>query len=295
MSNATEELRSSDDVQRSVRRHILFGLAVAVGLFGGTLLWSAVTEIAGAVVAPGVVAVESSAKKVQHPEGGIIAKLNVREGDRVQAGDVVARLDDTQLKASLAIVTKALNEMTALEARLMAERDGASAVTFPATLVEAAASNPEAAASMAGQKTIFESRRTARDSARTQLREQITQLESGLTGLTTQQEAREQELQLIEVELKGVRDLFAKNLVPIARVNALERDRARISGDRGKLIADIAASRSTISEKRIQILRLEDDFRSEVVRELADVRNKINEVVERKVSSEDRLARVDIK
>lgn len=286
---------SASNVRISIRHHLLFGGVVVAGLLGGVGAWSAATEISGAVVAPGAVAVESNAKKVQHPEGGVIAQLNVREGDRVKAGDVVARLDETQVRANLAIVTKALNEFYALEARLTAERDGAAAVEFGSFLSAASQDNVDAMASMAGQRTIFESRRTARESAKTQFREQIAQLESGIEGLVTQQRAREKELLLIDGELTGVRDLFSKNLVPVARVNALERDRARIDGERGKLIADIATSRGTIAEKKIQMLRLDDDFRSEVVKELADVRNKINENVERKIASEDRLRRVDIK
>lgn len=289
------EMTTEARIARSMRNHMLFGLLLTAGMFGGIVAWSATTEISGAVVAAGQVAVESSAKKVQHLEGGTIARLNVREGDRVIAGDVVARLDDTQLKAGLAIVTKALNEFSALEARLIAERDGKPVISFPPALVDIAQQNADAAASIAGQTTIFDSRRMARESAKTQLAEQIAQLASAINGLETQQAAREKELEFIGRELEGLRDLFSRQLVSIQRVNALERDRTRIDGERGKLIADIATSRGSISEKRVQILRLDDDFRSEVVRELADVRGKINENIERKIASEDRLSRVDIR
>jgi HlyD family secretion protein len=279
----------------SIRNHARAGVFVVVGLLGGLLAWSALAEISGAVIAPGLVAVETSAKKVQHPEGGVVAELKVREGDRVRAGDLLLRLDDTVLRASLAIVTKSLDEFISLEARLSAERDGAETVTFPDALLKRAEASVDAEASMRGQKTIFESRRAARATAKTQLAEQIAQLESSIEGLTAQRGARERELGFITDELKGVRELYAKNLVPINRVSALERDRTRIEGERGKLIADIAAARGNIAEKKIQINRLDDDFRSEVVKELADTRNKIAENVERKTAAEDRLLRIEIK
>ncbi len=280
---------------RSIRRHALAGLVVVFGLLGGLVAWSALAEITGAVIAPGVVAVETSAKKVQHPEGGVVAQLRVRDGDRVKTGDLLLRLDDTVLRASLAIVVKALNEFAALEARLSAERDGSAEVAFPETLVAAARGNVDAAASIAGQKGVFESRRAARTTAKTQLSEQIVQLESNIEGLTAQRSAREQELSLIGEELKGVRDLYARNLVPITRVMALDRDRTRIEGERGKLIADIATARGSIAEKKIQIVRMDDEFRSEVVKELTDVRGKINENVERKTAAEDRLSRIEVR
>jgi HlyD family secretion protein len=280
---------------RSIRNHMLAGSIVLFGVLGGFGAWSALAEISGAVIAPGHIAVETRAKKVQHPEGGVVAELKVREGDRVKVGDLLARLDDTVLRANLAMVSKALDELTALEARLIAERDGLGTVRFPRSLIERAKSNTDAEASIGGQQIIFDSRRTARETARTQLSEQIAQLESLIEGLSAQRAAREQELKLIAEELKGVRDLFAEKLVPLTRVIALDRDRTRIEGERGKLISDTAAARGSIAEKKIQIVRLDDEFRSEVVTELADVRNKINEDVERKAAATERLSRIEIR
>jgi HlyD family secretion protein len=280
---------------RSIRNHAFTGLFVVFGLLGGFGTWSALAEISGAVIAPGHIAVDTNAKKVQHPEGGVVAELYVHEGARVKAGDLLVVLDDTVLRADLAIVSKALDELTAQEARLVAERDGADQVLLPKTLLDRAESNAEARGSIDGQQIIFESRKRARETALTQLSEQVAQLDSMIEGLSSQRGAREQELTLIAEELKGVRDLFAKKLVPLTRVIALDRDRTRIEGERGKLFADIATARGSIAEKKIQMARLDDEFRSEVVKELADVRNKINESVERKVAATDRLSRIDIR
>ena len=280
---------------RSIRNHAFIGLFVVFGLLGGLGTWSALAEISGAVIAPGHIAVDTNAKKVQHPEGGVVAELKVREGARVNAGDLLVVLDDTILRADLAIVSKALDELMAQEARLVAERDGAGEVHFPESLLEQRESNADAKDSIDGQQIIFESRKRARETARTQLSEQIAQLESAIEGLSAQRMARDDELKLIAEELKGVRDLYGRGLAPLTRVISLDRDRTRIEGDRGRLLADIATARGSIAEKKIQMARLDDEFHAEVVSELANVRNKINENVERKVTSTDRLSRIDIR
>ena len=280
---------------RSIRNHAFMGMFVVFGVLGGLGTWSALAEIAGAVIAPGHIAVDTNARKVQHPEGGVVAGLKVREGARVKAGDLLVVLDDTVLKASLAIVTKALDELTAQEARLVAERNGAGQVDFPASLMEQAESNADVKDSIEGQNVIFESRKKARETSHTQLSEQIAQLESAIEGLSAQRTARDDELTLIAEELKGVRDLYERELAPLTRVISLDRDRTRIAGDRGRLLAETATARGSIAEKKIQMARLDDEFHAEVVSELAEVRNKINENVERKVAAQDRLSRIDIR
>ncbi len=280
---------------RSIRNHAFMGMFVVFGVLGGLGTWSALAEIAGAVIAPGHIAVDTNARKVQHPEGGVVAGLKVREGARVKAGDLLVVLDDTVLKASLAIVTKALDELTAQEARLVAERNGAGQVDFPASLMEQAESNADVKDLIEGQNVIFESRKKARGTSHTQLSEQIAQLESAIEGLSAQRTARDDELTLIAEELKGVRDLYERELAPLTRVISLDRDRTRIAGDRGRLVAETATARGSIAEKKIQMARLDDEFHAEVVSELAEVRNKINENVERKVAAQDRLSRIDIR
>ncbi|BCH29965.1 HlyD family type I secretion periplasmic adaptor subunit [Mesorhizobium sp. L-8-10] len=279
----------------SIRNHAIFGLLIVFGLLGGLGTWAAMAEISGAVIAPGRIAVDSNAKKVQHPEGGVVARLEVREGAHVGAGDLLIVLDDTILRADLAIVSKALDELGAQQARLVAERDGLDEVAFPLELENAARSNPDARDSIEGQRIIFESRKRAHETAETQLSEQIAQLESLIEGLTAQRAAREEELTLIGTELEGVRELYERKLVPLPRLVALDRDRTRIAGESGKLVSDIATARGSIAEKRVEIVRLNDDFHSEVVSELAEVRNKINENAERKIAATVRLSRIEIR
>src|SRR4029079_359431 len=120
---------------QSIRSHVLAGLVIVLVLAGGVGGWAGTVKLSGALIAPGSVVVDSNIKKVQHPTGGIVGEVLVRDGDRVKQGDIVVRLDDTVTRANLAIVAKGLDELNARKARLQSERDGSDAVHFPPDLV----------------------------------------------------------------------------------------------------------------------------------------------------------------
>src|SRR5215210_5891735 len=282
------------DPRRSIRRHLVAGIALVVLLAGADGGWAATTEFAGAVIAPGNLVVETNVKKVQHPTGGVVGELRVRDGDAVKAGDVVVRLDDTVTRANLAIVVKSLDELAARQARLEAERDGTQAPSFPADLL-ARRSDPEVARLMVGEQKLFETRRTARQGQKAQLKERVGQLQEQISGLNDQIAAKKREIALIGEELKGVRELWSKNLIPIQRVTALERDAARLEGERGALVSTIAQIKGKITETELQILQIDQDLRTEVGKELAEIRGKLSELAEKQVGAEDQLKRVDIR
>src|SRR3954471_18775360 len=279
---------------RSIRRHLLAGVALVVLLSGGVGGWAATTELAGSVIGPGNFVVETNTKKVQHPTGGVVGELRVRDGDSVKAGDVVVRLDDTVTRANLAIVVKSLDELAARQARLEAERDAANAPSFPAELL-ARRQDPDVARLIAGEQKLFETRRSARQGQKAQLKERVGQLQEQIQGLDDQIAAKRREIVLIGEELKGVRELWSKNLVPITRVTALERDAARLEGERGSLVSSIAQSKGKITETELQVLQIDQDLRTEVGKELAEIRGKVSELVEKKVTAEDQLKRIDIR
>ena len=233
-------------------------------------------------------------KKVQHPTGGVVGKLNVQDGDRVKAGDILVQLDDTITRANLAIVTKGLDELAARKARLEAERDGAESVTFPRMLLAHAEDAPVAIA-LANERKLFELRRNARLGQKAQLRQRITQLQDEISGLNAQQEAKAREISLIGKELDGVRELWKNNLVQITRLTALERDAARLEGERAQLIAAVAQTKGKISETELQIIQIDQDLSSEVAKDMREVDAKYGEFVERKVAAEDQLKRIDIR
>jgi HlyD family secretion protein len=278
----------------SIRRYTIAGIVVVLILTCGVGVWAAATEISGALIAPGTIVVESNVKKVQHPTGGVVGQLLVRDGDRVKAGDLLVRLDDTIMRANLAIVTKALTELYARKARLEAERDGAETVKFPDDLMQQS-DVPEIAQVLMGERKLFELRRSARAGQKAQLQERINQSGEETTGLSAQKVAKEKEITLIEHELAGVRDLFNKNLVPMTRLTSLERDATRIDGERGQLIATIAQAKGKIAELRLQIIQIDQDLSSEVAKEMREIDAKIGEFVERKVSAMDQLKRTDIR
>lgn len=279
---------------RAIRRHLLLGVVATAFLAIGVGGWAATTEMSGAVIAMGSLVVDSNVKKVQHPTGGVVGELNVRDGDRVRTGDILLRLDDTVTRANLGIVTKSLDEFMARQARDEAEREGAASVAFPKELKERA-SDPEVARLMEGETRLFETRRTTRDGQRAQLRERISQLKQQIEGLTQQTGAKEQEIALIRQELEGVQELWRKNLIQITRVTALQRDTARLEGERGQLLAATAEAKGKIAEIEIQILQVDQEMRTEVGKELAELRAKISEYSERKVAALDQLKRVDIR
>jgi HlyD family secretion protein len=280
--------------QRSIGLNLLGGLAAVALLAGGVGGLAATTELGGAVIAPGTMVVDMNVKKVQHPTGGVVGELRVRDGDRVKSGDIVVRLDETITRANLAIVVKSLNELHARLARLEAERDDSAAVQFPAELL-ARSADPEVKRVIDGERNLFQLRRKASIGQKQQLRERIQQLREEIQGITGQVAARKREIELIGEELVGVRDLWRKNLVQIQRVTALERDAARLEGARGQLIAATAQSKGRISEIELQIIQIEQDLHSEVAKELREVQAKIAELVERKVTAEDQLKRIDIR
>lgn len=282
------------ETQDSIQRHLVAGITVVLMLVGGVGGWAVTTELSGALIAPGSVVVDSNVKKVQHPTGGVVGEVRVRDGDRVRAGDVVVRLDETVTRANLAIVSKGLIELRARKARLEAERDSAESIKFPGELLDRDG-DPDAVAAMASERKLFDLRRTARLGQKSQLRQRIAQLQEEIGGLTAQQTAKAKEIALIERELAGVRDLFQKNLIQINRLTSLEREATRLEGERGQLIAAVAQSRGKISEHELQMLQIDQELSSEVARELRDVDGKIGEFVERRVTAEDQLRRIEIR
>ena len=284
----------SPQLRGMLRRQTVAIAAAAILLVAGLGGWAMTTEFSGAVVAAGQLVVDSSVKKVQHPTGGVVGRLNVREGSLVKGGDIVVALDDIQIRANRDILVKALTELAARQAREEAERDGFAKVTFPDDLI-ARRSDPDVAKAIAGEERQFEIRRTAREGQKAQLRERIAQLRQEIGGYEAQIVSKDKQIEWIGKELLGVNELWEKNLVPYTRVTNLEREKERLIGERGQLVATIAQSKGKMAETELQILQVDQDMRAEVGRDLADIRAKAAENIERKVAAEDQLKRVDIR
>ena len=278
----------------SIRKHLVVGLAVVLVLGGGVGGWAATVPISGALIAPGSVVVDTNVKKVQHPTGGVVGEILARDGDTVKAGDVVVRLDETVVKASLAIVVKTLNGLYARAARLQAEQQGLDKIAFPPQLTEQAR-DPDVRDIMASETKLFEVRVNGRTGQKAQLRERVTQLNEEISGLQAQEAAKDKEIALVQQELVGVRQLYEQHLVQLTRLTTLERDAARLSGERAQYIASRAQAKGKITETELQIIQVDKDMLSEVSKDLRETNDKIGEFVERKVTAEDQLRRIEIR
>ena len=281
---------------QSIQRYMVVGLIMFGVVTFGIGGWAATSQLSGAVIGQGVIVVDSSVKKVQHATGGIVGELRVREGDRVNAGDILIRLDETQTLANATIVTKSLDELLARQARLETERDSIDQIVFPQALLDRTKdSKSDAARAITAETKLFDLRRQARSGQKAQLRERSAQLQEEIKGYSGQVEAKQKEVDLIHQELEGVRSLWQKNLVPIQRLTALERDGARLDGERSQLGGMIAQSKGKIAEIELQIIQVDQDLRSEVGKDLIETRSKLSELAERKTAAVDQLNRIDIR
>lgn len=285
---------SRDERDVSIGRHIKLGVAAIVFLLGGMGSWAVATKLAGAVIAPGTLVVENNVKKVQHPSGGVIKELLVKEGDKVAAGDLLILLDGTQTRANLDIISGGIDELAARKARLEAESEDADEVAFPKNMTERA-SEPALAKILSGEQALFTIRKTERAGQRRLLRERIAQLGKEIEGLTGQATAKAHEITLVAKELDSTRQLYQQGLMTLSRLTDVERTATRLDGERAQLIASTAEAKGKIAEIELEIIQIDQKLRSEVGAQLADLRTRLSELEERKTAAQDQLDRLAIR
>ncbi len=277
----------------AVRRLEFAGYAALILFFASLGVWAITARIAGAVVAAGSIVVQSSPKKIQHPTGGVISAIYVQDGQQVRSGQLLLRMDATVARATVGVIRVQIDELEARQARLLAERDNLDSISFPSNL-RLREDDQQLAATLAGEQRLFESRRNAKRGQNGQLEQRILQSREEIRGLEAQKAAKQQEIDFIDKELSGVTELWDKNLVAITKLMQLQRDKARLSGDLGQYIAEAARARGKISETELQIIQLQKDFQSEVLKDLREAQGKIAELKERLVAAEDQLKRTDV-
>lgn len=282
--------RSAGEVASPLRA----GLAICAIAVFGLGVGSALVEIAGAVMARGTIVVEGSTKRVQHPTGGVVSRIAVKDGDVVHEGDVVLVLDDTMTRANLMVLVRQIDELEIRQARLVAERDGMATVDLPLALV-GRAGEKEVQDLLAAERRLFVSRLDARTGQKAQLGERVAQLEQEIAGLAQQKQAKGSELAFVARELEGSKVLWDKNLYPITKFTAIQRDAARLSGEEGQLVAQVAQTRGRITEIRLQIDQIDQDLRAETMRELREQQARLAELTERRLAAEDQLRRVELR
>lgn len=276
------------------RRPVLTGIVILAVFFGVLGIWSAVAPVSSAVIAPAVVKVEGNRKSVQHLDGGIVKELRAKEGDRVEAGQTLIVLDDTQALGSVGVLRKQHDDLRAQEARLLSERDGAAAAVFPEELT-ARRSDPDVDTLLRAQENLFVSRQTALAGQVSLLKQKIAQTREQITGSMAVLNSRQQQLQSTQGEVTGLRDLFKKGYVPRQRMLELERSAAELEGQVGEVKANVAKANQAINEATLQIAQLQADRAAQIAGELREVQAKLAELGPKLKVAEDTLARTQIR
>ncbi|MFN4140935.1 HlyD family type I secretion periplasmic adaptor subunit [Aestuariivirga sp.] len=269
------------------------GLAAAVLFMAVLGAWSALAPLASASLALGVISPDGYRKTIQHLEGGIIRTIHVREGDVVKSGSPLIVLDDTQAKALDAALRERLLHLSAMEARLEAERTDAPAVSFPA--LHAFGSSQALQQVLASQRQLFSSRRAAYEGRTQVLEARIRQLDERNIGLREMISAEEEQISLIEEEIESAQHLLKTGLERKPRVLALRRARADVVALRASNRAKIAENEQAIGETRLQLLAIGEERQEKIGAELAEVRRTIAELKGQLPSREDILQRTVIR
>ncbi len=276
------------------RAWIMAGMLTIVIAFGGFGAWAALASLDSAAIAPGVVVVESNRKSIQHLEGGLVKEILVRNGDLVARGEVLVRLENTRAKAMYDIVRGELDAARAEEARLIAERDGREEIAFSDETL-ARAHVPTVHKALQGQRHLFTARRASVQGQVAILEQSIAQFREEIAGLKSEQVAREQQLEILKDEVRGLRKLLEQGSVPRNEVLAYERKIAELGGEKGRFMANVARAEQHIGEAKLRIGQLEKSVREEVVAKLREVQERIFGLEERLVAAEDVLGRTEIR
>lgn len=278
----------------SPRRALTMGSLVLVLLIGGFGSWAVFTQIAGAIIAPGQIEVDQNRQVVQHPDGGVVAEIIADDGDRVEVGEVLIRLDGTLLQSQLSIVESQLFELMARRGRLEAERDERHTLEFDPEVLSVASQNDEIAELIEGQERLFEVRRDTLAQEVEQLGKRKSQIANQIDGIVAQQEALAFQLGFIREEMADQQRLLEQGLAQKPRLLSLQREDARLAGTLGELQAQEAESAGRMTELDLELLKLQSARREEAITRLRDLQYRELELGEERRSLSEQLSRLDI-
>lgn len=285
--------KHSQPVSDSFRGVAIAGFSVILLTFGVLGGWAATAPLDSAVVASGLVTSASNRKTVQHYEGGMIAEIRTAEGRAVKEGEVLFVLDSTQAKAGVEIILNQFHQNLAREARLIAELSGASDISFPTELANLKLDRSVTQV-LSDQKRQFDERRNSLEGQIAILRSRREQLRTEIEGVSREHASTNQQVAFLEDELTGLRTLYEKGLQPKSRLLALEREKARLDGNIGRLTADRAKAEAGIGEAELQIQQLRQRQQEDVGKELVEVREKINDLRQRLPVARDVFRRLEV-
>ncbi len=305
-TNADEQRERADDaaaqpaatvarpmVIRDWKHPAAIGYAIITFTFVVLGGWSAIAKLDSAVTAPGFIAEENSRKSIQHLEGGIIKEILVREGQHVAAGQVLFRMDPTQAQASFDLQEIQVDALLAQEARLVAERDRATAIVWPEE-IKARSDQPTVKQAIADQTKQFVDRQASLHGQINVLQSKIEQYKTEIEGLRLERDATKRQLEYIVQELTDLQYLLSENLVQKSRVLALEREKSRLEGVIGRSMTDEAKAENGIGETKLQIGQVQNKFDEELAGSILEVRQKINDAREKIRVARDVVHRIDV-
>lgn len=288
-------MSQTTDKRFPLKKPLVLGLGALLILVGGFGTWAATTNISGAIVAGGQIQVERNRQVVQHPDGGVVQEILVDEGDTVEEGEVLVKLDPTLLQSELNIVEGQYFELVARRARLQAERDNADELAFDETLLKVAEYDDEVEDLIEGQRNLFFARLESLQRESDQLAKRRDQIVNQVEGIDAQQTALKSQLALIERELGDQQSLLDRGLAQASRVLALQREEARLAGEVGDLTAQKAEAEGRTTEIDIEILKLSTTRREEAITQLRDMQYRERELAEQRSALLEKLKRMEIR
>jgi membrane fusion protein, protease secretion system len=286
----TADLAGPEDARRIVR----FGLWVLGIGFGGFLLWATLAPLDEGVAAPATVSIDTNRKAVQHLSGGIVSELLVREGDQVREGQPLLRLDTAVAKANHEGSRQRYLGLRAVQSRLIAEKAGASTITWPPELVSAA-QDPLVRQQMDNQQQLLMSRRAALAADLQGIQESIRGYEGLLQSYESMSEGRRNQLALLQDELKNTSGLVKEGYAPRNRMLELQRMVAELSTSQAELQGNMMRSRQAVSEQRQRAIARQQEYRKEIEQQLADASRDVISEGEKLRAVENDLARTDVR
>lgn len=296
-----------DKIRGGLRRRMLAGYIVTGIFVFGIVGYAALVQIRGAVIAPGNIVVEGNIRRIQHQDGGSVAEILVRNGQKVAAGDLLVRMTETQARAELGVVMVQLYSQQVRAARLIAEREDQPSIKFPQPPTGGFEKDPGAlmqamslscsnlAECLNIENELFLARRRAREGEISQLRERANQIRQEIEGLTAQGGAIEAQAAVVRDELVGLEDLLKKGLTQLSRINPQRLNLAQLEGQAGEIKAQIARARGRISEIGVQIAQVDRQTLNEVTKDLREASERIADLHERRLAAEAKLRRIEVR
>jgi membrane fusion protein, epimerase transport system len=269
------------------------GMVLLASVFSILILWGYFAPLDSAALAPGYVTVKSHRKTVQHLDGGIVSELKAKDGDIVKTGDLLIKLDATEIKAQLDILRSQAITLSAQLARLQAERDQKPGITFPDSLNNL--NDPQVAQSRQSETEVFKARQNAHEGEMGVLKQRIGQLEAKIKGLRSQKESKQQLAASYGEESKDLKELLAQGYADKQRLRDIERNYSLATGEIASLASDIAGTEIQVGETRLEILQLEKKFQEDIAGKLSEAQAKYYDVSQRLLATQDKVARTDIK